>query len=59
VENHSKVRVYELAHEFDVTTQVVLEACVKAGLNVKSHSGTIEDADVWAAVKAVKAAAQK
>jgi hypothetical protein len=56
VANLSKLRVYELAHEFDLTTKVVLEACRKAGLDVKSHSSQIEDADVWVVVKAVKAA---
>ena len=37
------VRVYELAHEFDLETKVVLEACRKEGLDVKSHSSTIEE----------------
>ncbi len=37
------VRVYELAHEFDMSTKEVLEACKAAGLSVKSHSSTIED----------------
>jgi len=56
VENQPKLRVYKLAHEFDLPTKVVLEACRKAGLDLKSHSSQIEDADVWVAVKAVKAA---
>jgi len=37
------VRVYELAHEFGLPTKDVLEACRKAGLDVKSHSSTIEE----------------
>ena len=37
------VRIYELAHEFDLPTKDVLEACRKAGLDVKSHSSTIEE----------------
>ena len=37
------VRIYELAHEFELTTKEVLVACREAGLDVKSHSSTIED----------------
>ena len=37
------VRIYELAHEFDLTTKEVLAAAREAGLDVKSHSSTIED----------------
>jgi translation initiation factor IF-2 len=37
------VRIYELAHEFDLTTKEVLAAAHEAGLDVKSHSSTIED----------------
>ncbi|MBE3097644.1 MAG: translation initiation factor IF-2 N-terminal domain-containing protein, partial [Planctomycetes bacterium] len=37
------VRIYELAHEFELTTKEVLAACREAGLDVKSHSSTIED----------------
>jgi len=37
------VRIYELAHEFALPTKDVLEACRKAGLEVKSHSSTIEE----------------
>ena len=56
MDNQPKLRVYELAHEFDLTTKAVLEACRKAGLDIRSHSSHIEDADVWVAVKAVKMA---
>ena len=37
------VRIYELAHEFDLTTKEVLAAAKEAGLDVRSHSSTIED----------------
>jgi translation initiation factor IF-2 len=37
------VRVYELAHEFDISTKEALDACKAVGLSVKSHSSTIED----------------
>jgi translation initiation factor IF-2 len=37
------VRIYELAHEFDLTTKEVLAAAREAGLDVRSHSSTIED----------------
>jgi len=37
------VRIYELAHEFELTTKEVLAACREVGLDVKSHSSTIED----------------
>jgi translation initiation factor IF-2 len=37
------VRVYELAREFDLSTKEVLDACQQSGLNVKSHSSTIEE----------------
>jgi translation initiation factor IF-2 len=37
------VRIYELAHEFDLSTKEVLDAARQAGLSVKSHSSTIED----------------
>lgn len=59
MENQPKLRVYEIAHEFDLTTKEVLEACRKAGLDLRSHSSPIEDADVWMVVKAVKAAASQ
>jgi hypothetical protein len=57
VENQPKLRIYEIAHEFDLTTKEVLDACRKAGLDLKSHSSQIEDADVWMVVKAVKTVA--
>ncbi|MGB2801980.1 MAG: translation initiation factor IF-2 N-terminal domain-containing protein, partial [Phycisphaerae bacterium] len=37
------VRIYELAHEFDMPTKEILAVCREAGLDVKSHSSTIED----------------
>ena len=37
------VRIYELAREFDLLNKEVLEVCRKAGLDVKSHSSTIEE----------------
>jgi len=37
------VRIYELAHEFDLTTKEVLAAAREVGLEVRSHSSTIED----------------
>ena len=37
------VRIYELAREFDLPNKEVVEVCRKAGLDVKSHSSTIEE----------------
>jgi translation initiation factor IF-2 len=37
------VRIYELCHEFDLPTKTVLEACLAEGLDVKSHSSTVEE----------------
>jgi len=37
------VRVYELAHEFDIPSKEVIEVCREAGLDVKSHSSTIDE----------------
>jgi translation initiation factor IF-2 len=37
------VRIYELAREFGLPNKDVVEACRKAGLDVKSHSSTIEE----------------
>ncbi|MGB2780083.1 MAG: translation initiation factor IF-2 N-terminal domain-containing protein, partial [Phycisphaerae bacterium] len=37
------VRIYELAREFDLPTKEVLAACREAGLDVKSHSSTVEE----------------
>ena len=37
------VRIYELAREFGLPNKEVVEVCRKAGLDVKSHSSTIEE----------------
>jgi len=37
------VRIYELAHEFDLATKEVLAAASEVGVDVKSHSSTVED----------------
>ena len=37
------VRIYELSHEFDMSNKEVIEICRKAGLEVKSHSSTIDE----------------
>ncbi len=37
------VRIYELAHEFDMPSKEMVEFCRDVGLDVKSHSSTIED----------------
>ncbi|MBE3134148.1 MAG: translation initiation factor IF-2 N-terminal domain-containing protein, partial [Acidobacteria bacterium] len=36
------VRIYELAREFDMSNKDVVAACREAGLDVKSHSSTVE-----------------
>jgi translation initiation factor IF-2 len=37
------VRIYELSREFDMSNKEVIEICRKAGLEVKSHSSTIDE----------------
>jgi len=37
------VRIYELAREFDMVNKEVIEICREAGLQVKSHSSTIDE----------------
>ena len=37
------VRIYELAREFDIPSKEVIEVCREAGLDVKSHSSTVDD----------------
>ncbi len=37
------VRVYELAREFEMSNKDVIAVCREAGLDVKSHSSTIEE----------------
>jgi translation initiation factor IF-2 len=37
------VRIYELARELDMPNKELVELCREAGLDVKSHSSTIED----------------
>jgi len=37
------VRIYELAREFDMVNKEVIEICQQAGLQVKSHSSTIDE----------------
>ncbi|MFO8012100.1 MAG: translation initiation factor IF-2 [Phycisphaerae bacterium] len=37
------VRIYELSREFDMSNKEVIEICHKAGLEVKSHSSTIDE----------------
>ncbi|MCD6153588.1 MAG: translation initiation factor IF-2 [Syntrophobacterales bacterium] len=42
----SKIRVYELAKEFDVDSKVFISRIEKLGIAVKSHSSTLEEHDV-------------
>ena len=37
------VRIYELAREFDISSKEVLDICREVGLDVKSHSSTIDE----------------
>ena len=37
------VRIYELSREFDMPNKEVIEICREAGLEVKSHSSTIDE----------------
>jgi len=37
------VRIYELSHEFDIPNKEVIEICRQAGLEVRSHSSTIDE----------------
>jgi len=37
------VRIYELSREFDMSNKDVIEICRQAGLEVKSHSSTIDE----------------
>jgi len=37
------VRIYELSREFDVANKEVIEICREAGLDVKSHSSTVDE----------------
>ncbi|KPK43097.1 MAG: hypothetical protein AMK72_13795 [Planctomycetes bacterium SM23_25] len=37
------VRIYELSREFDMPSKEVLEICREVGLEVKSHSSTIDE----------------
>ena len=42
----SKIRVYELAKEFDVDSKMFISRIEKLGIAVKSHSSTLEEHDV-------------
>ncbi|MGB3087541.1 MAG: translation initiation factor IF-2 N-terminal domain-containing protein, partial [Phycisphaerae bacterium] len=37
------VRIYELAREFDMPSKEMVAVCREAGLQVKSHSSTIDE----------------
>ncbi|MDN5952220.1 MAG: translation initiation factor IF-2 N-terminal domain-containing protein, partial [Loigolactobacillus coryniformis] len=39
-----KKRIYELAKELDVQSKVVIDRAKKAGIDIKNHMSTIDDA---------------
>ena len=39
-----KVRVHELAKELGLTNKEALDLCIALGIDVKTHSSSIEDA---------------
>src|SRR3954469_20937848 len=40
----AKIRVYELARELGLTNKETLDLCIDLGIQAKSHSSSIEDA---------------
>ena len=40
----AKIRVYELARELGLTNKETLDLCIELGIQAKSHSSSIEDA---------------
>jgi translation initiation factor IF-2 len=47
-----KVRVYELARELDLPNKEILDKLTKAGINVRSHSSTVDEEEARAALEA-------
>lgn len=48
-----KVRVYELAREFGLPNKEVLDKLTQAGITVRSHSSSVDEAEARAALKGV------
>jgi translation initiation factor IF-2 len=48
-----KVRVYELAREFDLPNKEILDKLTQAGIIVRSHSSSVDEEEARAALKAV------
>ncbi|MGD9797693.1 MAG: translation initiation factor IF-2 N-terminal domain-containing protein, partial [Acidimicrobiia bacterium] len=40
----AKIRVYELARELGLTNKETLDLCIGLGIQARSHSSSIEDA---------------
>jgi translation initiation factor IF-2 len=47
-----KVRVYELAREFDLPNKEILDKLTQAGIIVRSHSSSVDEGEARAALKA-------
>lgn len=47
-----KVRVYELAREFDLPNKEILDELTQSGIIVRSHSSSVDEGEARAALKA-------